>query len=79
VSRRASGVRTCARVTVDSASLGPVGIFAARALLGAGGVVLGSDAPIFDVARAVDDWRLAHPDRGPRAAVCDRRGSEVTP
>lgn len=64
-----------ARVTVDSASLGPVGICAARALLGTNAVVLGTDAPIFDVSRAVDDWRLADLDAGVRATGCDRRRS----
>jgi predicted TIM-barrel fold metal-dependent hydrolase len=56
-SRRA---RLLAQVTVDTASLGPVGIRASRTLLGAHRVVLGTDAPIFDAARATDDWRLAH-------------------
>ena len=52
-------VRLLAQVVVDTASLGAVGIRAARALLGAHRVVLGTDAPIFDTARAADDWRLA--------------------
>lgn len=56
-SRRA---RLLAQVIVDTASLGPVGIRASRKLLGAHRVVLGTDAPIFDAARATDDWRLSH-------------------
>jgi predicted TIM-barrel fold metal-dependent hydrolase len=56
------------RVTVDSASLGPVGIAAARALLGTPAVVFGSDAPIFDAARAADDWWLAAAAGRPAAA-----------
>jgi hypothetical protein len=45
---------------VDTASLGPVGIRASQALFGTSQVVLGPETPNFDVARAVDDWRLAH-------------------
>lgn len=48
------------RVIVDTASLGPVGIRTSQALLGTDHVVLGTDTPIFDLARAADDWRLAH-------------------
>jgi predicted TIM-barrel fold metal-dependent hydrolase len=48
------------QVIVDTASLGAVGICASRTLLGTDRVVLGTDAPIFDAARAADDWRLAH-------------------
>jgi predicted TIM-barrel fold metal-dependent hydrolase len=51
--------RLLAGVTVDSASLGPVGIAAAHALLGEARVMLGTDAPIFDTTRAVEDWRRA--------------------
>jgi len=57
-SSRRSGL--LAQVIVDTASLGPVGIRASQALLGTDRVVLGTDAPIFDPARATDDWRLAH-------------------
>ena len=67
-----------ARVTVDSASLGPVGISAARALLGKDAVVLGTDAPIFDVSRAVDDWHLADMGVGLRATGLDRQRAGVT-
>lgn len=58
LSSRRSGL--LAQVIVDTASLGPVGIRASQALFGTSHVVLGTDTPIFDLARAVDDWRLAH-------------------
>jgi len=47
-----------AQVIVDTASLGPVGIRASRALFDTGRMVLDTDAPIF--ALAAVDWLLAY-------------------
>lgn len=54
------------RVWVDCASLGPQALRQAVALFGAGGVLLGTDCPIFDTGRtlrAVDAAGLPHEDR----------------
>lgn len=68
-SRRRSAL--LARCIVDTASLGRVGIRAARSLLGAPRVVLGTDEPIFAAARAVEDWHLAalEPNRSTAESV----------
>jgi hypothetical protein len=39
--------------------------------------VLGTDAPIVDVSRAVDDWRLADLHAGLHREGSDRRRSEA--
>lgn len=57
VASAARRARLLERITVDTASLGPVGIATARALLGPAAVVFGTDDPIFDATRARDDWR----------------------
>jgi hypothetical protein len=60
-----------ARIAVDTASLGPVGIRAARSLLGCRRLVLGTDAPIFSAARAIDDWHAARPEPDPILGASD--------
>ncbi len=51
------------KVTVDSASLGPAAIAAARSILGRDAVVFGTDMPLFDVGNALTDWRFDGTDR----------------
>lgn len=59
VSAQTGVARLHGRIFVDTASLGPVGIAAARALLGSQAVEFGTDMPLFSAGSAVIDWQRA--------------------